>query len=158
MEPTDWLAVAEIYRQGIETGNATFQQTIPTWDEWNNAHAVNCRLVAEVGNEIAGWAALSSVSARAVYSGVAEVSVYIGNNYKGRHVGTLLLQSLISESERNGYWTLQSGIFPENTASISLHKKTGFREIGYREKVSKMKNVWRNTVLFERRSTLTGVE
>jgi len=158
MEPTDWLAVAEIYRQGIETGNATFQQTIPTWDEWNNAHAVNCRLVAEVGNEIAGWAALSSVSARAVYSGVAEVSVYIGNNYKGRHVGTLLLESLISESERNGYWTLQSGIFPENTASISLHKKTGFREIGYREKVSKMKNVWRNTVLFERRSTLTGVE
>jgi len=158
MESTDWLAVAEIYRQGIETGNATFQQTIPTWDEWNNAHAVNCRLVAEVGNEIAGWAALSSVSARAVYSGVAEVSVYIGNNYKGRHVGTLLLQSLISESERNGYWTLQSGIFPENTASISLHKKTGFREIGYREKVSKMKNVWRNTVLFERRSTLTGVE
>ena len=158
MESTDWLAVAEIYRQGFETGNATFQQTIPTWDEWNNAHAVNCRLVAEVGNEIAGWAALSSVSARAVYSGVAEVSVYIGNNYKGRHVGTLLLQSLISESERNGYWTLQSGIFPENTASISLHKKTGFREIGYREKVSKMKNVWRNTVLFERRSTLTGVE
>ena len=158
MEPSDWLAVAEIYKQGIETGNATFQQSIPTWEEWNAAHVPNCRIVAEADNVIAGWAALSLVSARAVYSGVAEVSVYVGNKYKGQHIGLTLLESIIAESERNGFWTLQSGIFPENTASIAIHKKTGFREIGYREKVANMKNVWRNTVLFERRSTVTGVE
>jgi len=158
MEPSDWLAVADIYKQGIETGNATFQQSIPTWEEWNAAHVLNCRLVAETDNMIAGWAALSLVSARAVYSGVAEVSVYVGNKYKGQHIGTTLLESIISESERCGFWTLQSGIFPENIASIAIHKKTGFREIGYREKVANLKNVWKNTVLFERRSTVTGVE
>jgi len=158
MEPSDWNKVAEIYKQGIETGNATFQQTIPTWQEWNAAHVLNCRIVAEVGNVIAGWAALSLVSARAVYSGVAEVSVYVGNKHKGQHIGTSLLESMIEESERHGFWTLQSGIFPENNASIAIHKKTGFREIGYREKVANMKNVWRNTILFERRSSVTGVE
>jgi len=114
--------------------------------------------VAEVENEIAGWAALSSVSARAVYSGVAEVSVYVGCKFRGHHIGTTLLDSIIHESECRGYWTLQSGILIENLASIALHKKSGFREIGYREKVAKMNNVWRNTILFERRSTLTGME
>jgi len=158
MLATDWEMVADIYKQGIETGNATFQQTVPTWKEWNAAHILNCRIVAEVDNEIAGWAALSSVSARAVYSGVAEVSVYVGKKHRGQHVGTTLLKSIITESERQGFWTLQSGIFPENKASIAIHKKSGFREIGYREKVAKLKNVWENTILFERRSTVTGVE
>lgn len=158
MSATDWPKVADIYKQGIETGNATFQQTIPTWEEWNTAHVLNCRIVAVVDNEIAGWAALSSVSARDVYSGVAEVSVYVADKYRGEHIGSTLLESIITESEHYGFWTLQSGIFPENTASIAIHKKSGFREIGYREKVASMNNVWRNTVLFERRSTVAGVE
>ena len=158
MKATDWMSVAEIYKEGIETGNATFQQIVPTWEEWNAAHVLDCRIVAEVDNEISGWAALSSVSARAVYSGVAEVSVYVGNKYREQQIGTKLLESIIHESECHGYWTLQSGIFPENSASIAIHKKSGFREIGYREKVAKMNNVWRNTILFERRSTVTGVE
>ena len=158
MLATDWEMVADIYKQGIETGNATFQQTVPTWKEWNAAHILNCRIVAEVDNEIAGWAALSSVSARAVYAGVAEVSIYVANKYRGNQIGTTLLESIITESERQGFWTLQSGIFPENKASIAIHKKSGFRKIGYREKVAKLKNVWENTILFERRSTVTGVE
>ena len=158
MTASDWMSVAEIYKQGIDTGNATFQQTVPTREEWNTAHISDCRIVAIVDNEIAGWAALSSVSARAVYSGVAEVSVYVGNKYRGQQIGTKLLESIIHESECHGYWTLQSGILTENSASIALHKKSGFREIGYREKVAKMNNVWRNTILFERRSTVTGVE
>jgi len=157
MVPADWSKVADIYKQGIETGNATFQQFIPSWEEWNSAHVLNCRIVAEVDNEIAGWAALSSVSARAVYSGVAEVSVYVADKHRGQHIGTTLLESIIAESERHGFWTLQSGIFPENTASIAIHIKSGFREIGVREKVANMNNVWRNTVLFERRSTVTGI-
>ena len=158
MKATDWMSVAEIYKEGIETGIATFQQIVPTWEEWNAAHVLDCRIVAEIDNEISGWAALSSVSARAVYSGVAEVSVYVGNKYREQQIGTKLLESIIHESECHGYWTLQSGIFPENSASIAIHKKSGFREIGYREKVAKMNNVWRNTILFERRSTVTGVE
>jgi len=158
MLPTDWEMVADIYKQGIETGNATFQQTVPSRDEWNAAHIINCRMVAEADKEIAGWAALSSVSSRAVYAGVAEVSIYVANKYRGNQIGTTLLESIITESERQGFWTLQSGIFPENKASIAIHKKSGFREIGYREKVAKLKNVWENTILFERRSTVTGVE
>jgi len=158
MLATDWEMVADIYKQGIETGNATFQQTVPSRDEWNAAHIINCRMVAEADKEIAGWAALSSVSSRAVYAGVAEVSIYVANKYRGNQIGTTLLESIITESERQGFWTLQSGIFPENKASIAIHKKSGFREIGYREKVAKLKNVWENTILFERRSTVTGVE
>ena len=158
MLATDWEMVADIYKQGIETGNATFQQTVPSRDEWNAAHIINCRMVAEADKENAGWAALSSVSSRAVYAGVAEVSIYVANKYRGNQIGTTLLESIITESERQGFWTLQSGIFPENKASIAIHKKSGFREIGYREKVAKLKNVWENTILFERRSTVTGVE
>ena len=130
MSATDWRFVAEIYKQGIDTGMATFQQIVPSWEEWDHSHVVSCRIVAEVDNVIAGWAALSSVSARAVYSGVAEVSVYVGNKYRGQHIGTALLEAIIHESESHGFWTLQSGILPENTASIALHKKSGFREIG----------------------------
>ena len=156
--PSDWVQVAEIYKQGIETGNATFQQTIPTWDEWNNAHVVNCRIVAVVDNHVAGWAALSAVSSRPVYAGVAEVSVYVGTAYRGLQIGTKLLEAIISESESKGFWTLQSGVLIENFASIAIHKKSGFREIGYRERVGKMNNTWRNTVLLERRSLVTGID
>ena len=158
MQPTDWPQVAEIYKQGIETGNATFQQTIPSWEEWNMSHAASCRIVAEVDYEITGWAALSDVSSRAVYAGVAEVSVYVKSNHRGLQIGTKLLQAIISESESIGFWTLQSGILIENSASIALHKKSGFREIGYREKVAKMNNVWRDTVLLERRSNIVGID
>ena len=155
---SDWTSVAEIYKQGIETGNATFQQTIPSWDEWNKAHINTCRLIIEVDNEVAGWAALSAVSSRPVYAGIAEVSVYVGSKYRGQQIGTKLLEAIISESESKGFWTLQAGIFPENQASIAIHKKAGFREIGYREKVGKMKDVWRSTVLLERRSTIIGID
>jgi len=158
MQPTDWAKVAEIYKQGIETGNATFQETIPTWDEWNIAHIGSCRMVAVVDDEIAGWVALSAVSNRPVYAGVAEVSVYVGSKHRGQKIGTKLLEAIIPESENNGFWTLQAGIFPENIPSITVHMKAGFREIGYREKVAKMKNVWRNTVLLERRSSVAGID
>lgn len=158
MTATDWTSVAEIYKQGIETGNATFQQAIPAWEDWNNGHVSSCRIVVEVDNEVAGWAALSAVSSRPVYAGVAEVSVYVGSKYRGLQLGTKLLDKMITESESQGFWTLQAGIFPENKASIAIHRKSGFREIGYREKVAKMNTVWRNTVLMERRSTVAGIE
>ena len=158
MTSSDWTSVAEIYKQGIETGNATFQQTIPSWDEWNKSHISTCRLIIEVDNEVTGWAALSAVSSRPVYAGIAEVSVYVGSKYRGQQIGTKLLEAIISESESKGFWTLQAGIFPENQASIAIHKKAGFREIGYREKVGKMKDVWRSTVLLERRSTIIGID
>lgn len=158
MTATDWTSVAEIYKQGIETGNATFQQAIPAWEDWNNGHVSSCRIVVEVDNEVAGWAALSAVSSRPVYAGVAEVSVYVGSKYRGLQLGTKLLDKMITESESQGFWTLQAGIFPENKVSIAIHKKSGFREIGYREKVAKMNTIWRNTVLMERRSTVAGIE
>lgn len=158
MTSGDWTRVAEIYKEGIETGNATFQQTIPAWDDWNNGHVNKCRIVAEVDNELAGWVALSAVSGRCVYAGVAEVSVYVGNKFRGQKIGSKLLEKLISESESNGFWTLQAGIFTENAASITVHKNAGFREVGYREKIGKMNNIWRNTVLLERRSSIVGVE
>lgn len=153
----DWQSVEEIYKQGIETGNATFQQNTPDWDEWDKGHVNLCRFVAVSDGEIIGWAALSPVSSRCVYGGVAEVSIYISNKAKGQKVGTKLLGYLITESEKNNFWTLQSGIFPENTASIRLHESLGFRMIGYREKIGCMNGIWRDTVLMERRSTKVGV-
>lgn len=158
MNATDWIRVAEIYKEGIETGNATFQQSIPTWEDWNKGHISVCRIVAEVNHDIVGWAALSAVSSRAVYAGVAEISVYVGNKYRGQQIGTKLLEAIIVESEANSFWTLQSGIFPENKSSIAIHIKQGFREIGYREKVAKMNQMWRDTILMERRSTVAGIE
>ncbi|MCI1265040.1 MAG: GNAT family N-acetyltransferase [Saprospiraceae bacterium] len=158
MKAADWTNVAEIYRQGIETGNATFQQEIPTWDDWNNGHIKSCRIVAEIDNEIVGWAALTAVSGRCVYAGVAEVSVYISNNYRGQKIGTKLLDKLIAESENEKLWTLQAGIFPENIASLKIHEDLGFRKIGHREKIGKMNGIWRDTVLLERRSKVIGID
>ena len=152
MELRDWDAVREIYLEGIATGNATFETHAPEYDDWNAAHLESCRLVARDGDRIAGWAALSPVSRRAVYRGVAEVSVYVSTADHGKGVGRSLLLRLIDESEHHGIWTLQAGIFPENTASIELHKRCGFREVGRRERIGKLKGVWRDVVLMERRS------
>ena len=124
MLPQHWEAVKTIYEEGIATGNATFQTTAPSWQEWDNAHVKSCRIIATENNEVLGWAALTPVSSRCVYEGVAEVSVYVAANVRGKNIGSLLLQALINESEQNGIWTLQSGIFPENKASISMHEKT----------------------------------
>jgi len=155
--PTHWAAVKNIYEQGIATGNATFETTAPTWDNWDKSHLTTCRLVAVEATMVIGWAALSPVSSRCLYGGVAEISVYIATEARGNGIGNLLLQHLIIESEKAGLWTLQSGIFPENTASLHLHQKNGFRIIGYREKIGKMGNSWRNNVLLERRSTIIGL-
>ena len=154
----DWDQVAEIFRQGIETGNATFETQIPSWDKWDLTHVQSCRIVATIENVVVGWAALIPVSARKVYAGVGEVSIYISNKYKGLKIGTRLLKKLIEESETEGFWTLQAGIFPENTASIQLHQNHGFRIIGYREKIGLMSGIWRDTILLERRSKKIGTQ
>jgi len=153
----DWPSVAEIYKEGIETGNATFENAVPTWDQWDSGHLNTCRIVATVNGEVSGWAALSKVSGRCVYAGVAEVSIYVAARYAGHKIGTRLLEELIAESESHGFWTLQAGIFPENTASLRLHEKLGFRVVGYREKIGKMNTLWRDTVLLERRSKKIGI-
>lgn len=169
MSPELWPAVREIYREGIATGNATFETELPDWEKWHDSHRSNCRLVAlepEMavadslvplhGQAVLGWAALSPVSNRRVYAGVAEVSVYVAAAARGRGVGKALLQALIQESEINGIWTLQAGIFPENAASISLHKSCGFREVGVRRSIGKLGDTWRDVLLLERRSSKAG--
>jgi len=154
----DYPSVKLIYEQGISTGNATFETQAPPWETWDKNHLTKGRIVSlNENNEVVGWAALTAVSGRCVYSGVAELSVYIHVNARKQGIGKMLLTELILESERQNIWTLQAGIFPENIASIELHKHCGFRQIGYHEKIGKMKGVWRDTVLMERRSTLVGI-
>ena len=157
MLPADWEAVKQIYEEGIATGNATFQQQAPNWEEWNNDHLSHSRIIAKEDGTILGWAALTGVSGRCVYAGVAEVSVYVSDKARGKGVGKKLLQKLIEESEINNLWTLQAGIFPENIASIKIHEACGFRTIGKRERIGKMNNVWRDTLLLERRSDKVGI-
>lgn len=152
-----WHEVKRIYEEGIVTGNTTFQTAAPEWKEWDNAHLAICRLVAIENNEVLGWAALTPVSGHCVYAGVAEVSVYVAAAERGKGVGKQLLQVLINESEQHNLWTLQAGVFPENTASIKLHEACSFRIIGTREKIGKMSGVWRDTVLLERRSETIGI-
>jgi len=152
-----WPSVKAIYEYGIATGHATFQTFAPPWGEWDKAHVKTCRLVAADNGKVFGWAALTAVSGRCVYAGVGEVSVYVDESARGKGVGKALLNELIRESELNNFWTLQAGIFPENTASIKLHESTGFRIIGKREKIGQMNGVWRDTILLERRSTRVGV-
>jgi phosphinothricin acetyltransferase len=149
--------VARIYLEGIASGHATFQTEAPDWQEWNKAHLSHSRFAAIENNNVTGWAALTPVSGRCVYAGVAEVSVYVAAAHRGKGIGHLLMQKLVSESEANNIWTLQSGIFPENSASIELHYKNGFRLVGTREKIGKMKGAWRDTVILERRSKVTGI-
>lgn len=157
MNPSDWDAVSRIYEEGIKTGFATFETSIPSYESWNAAHMTSCRIVATEDENVLGWAALSPVSSRCVYGGVAEVSVYIAANSRGKGAGKLLMNSLIKESEADGIWTLQSGIFPENEGSIRLHEKVGFRFIGKRERVGKLNNEWKDNLLFERRSKTVGI-
>jgi L-amino acid N-acyltransferase YncA len=157
MRRDDWPAVRNIYSEGIATGNATFETEIPEWSKWDQSHLQDCRLIAQDSEQILGWAALSPISSRHVYSGVAEVSVYVAAETRGRGVGKMLLQSLVEHSERCGMWTLQAGIFPENAASIALHKSCGFREVGLRRKLGQRGGVWRDVLLLERRSSTLGV-
>lgn len=155
--PEHWPRVAEIYREGIETGNGSFETTVPAWPEWDAAHRSDCRLILRLAGEIAGWVALSPVSRRAVYRGVAEVSIYVAESARGRGVGRALLAALVEASEGSGIWTLQSGTFPENEASIALHKSLGFREVGRRERIGRREGVWRDVILLERRSGCAGI-
>jgi phosphinothricin acetyltransferase len=175
MSVDHWPAVREIYGQGIATGNATFETELPQWEKWDSTHCKNCRLIAlesvvpeSIEDETAellispgkltvlGWAALSPVSSRRVYAGVAEVSVYVAAAARGRGVGKALLEALVRESEVNGIWTLQAGIFPENLASIALHKSFGFRDVGARCRIGKLGETWRDVFLLERRSSTVG--
>jgi len=156
-DPEDYPFVKTIYQQGIDTGNATFQRTAKSWDEWDNSMLDHSRIVAVENDNILGWAALSPISSREVYSGVAEVSVYVSRSAQGKGLGQRLLSQLIVESENNNIWTLQAGIFPENIGSLTLHKNNGFRQLGIREKLGEMNNVWRDVVLIERRSKVAGV-
>lgn len=172
MQAGDYDEVRRIYEEGIASGDATFETQAPSWEAWDAGHVRTCRLVARQadsgthgpGNESAGgrrvlgWAALSPVSTRCVYSGVAEVSVYVAGTARGQGVGKALLKELIRESEAAGFWTLQAGIFPENVASLALHKGLGFREVGLRERIGQMNGRWRDTLLLERRSQVVGAE
>lgn len=157
MEVIDWPAVAEIYAEGIATGDATFQQTVPSWEEWDAAHMKACRIAAKFDSAVSGWAALTPVSGRCVYAGVAEVSVYVSARFRGKSLGKQLLQHLVVASERESIWTLQAGIFPENLASLAIHEQFGFRIVGKRERIGKMHGRWRDTILLERRSVTVGL-
>jgi L-amino acid N-acyltransferase YncA len=148
----DWPVVARIYREGIETGNATFETEVPTWEEWDATHLAKHRLVAERDGQVVGWIALMPVSARECYTGVAEVSVYVTEEARGTGVGTLLLGAVIESSERGGIWTVQTGVFPENEASLQLLRRFGFQIVGIRERIGRLHGIWRDVVLLERRS------
>jgi phosphinothricin acetyltransferase len=157
MQASDWPAVREIYREGIDTGNATFQTEVPEWSEWDAGHLGHCRLVARSGNGVGGWAALSPVSRRECYRGVAEVSIYIAEAHREQGLGRHLLAALVTESETHGIWTLQAAIFPENRASLALHERLGFRTVGTRQRIAQRGGVWRDTVTIERRSKMVGL-
>jgi L-amino acid N-acyltransferase YncA len=157
MRPEDWPAVRAIYLEGIATGNATFEEAAPEWDKWNAGHLACARIVARPDTgDVLGWAALSAVSSRSVYAGVAEVSVYVAERARGRGIGSQLMSRLIADSEAAGIWTLQAGIFPENVGSIALHQRSGFRMVGRRERLGQMNGRWRDVVLLERRSAVAG--
>jgi len=157
MQPEHWPAVRAIYLEGIATGNATFEQTAPDWEKWDEGHLPGARIVARTDDrDVLGWAALSVVSSRCVYAGVAEVSIYVAQHARGLGVGRKLLARLIADSETAGIWTLQAGIFPENVASIALHRGAGFRVVGHRERLGQMNGQWRDVVLMERRSSAAG--
>jgi L-amino acid N-acyltransferase YncA len=157
MEDSDSVLVLEIYRMGIETKNSTFEINVPSWQEWKVNHLDHSRFVAEIEGVVAGWVALSPVSKRDAYKGVAEISVYVHRAARGMGLGTLLMKKVIDSSEDNGIWTLSAVVFPENKASVLLHRKHGFRVIGTREKISLIDGIWRDTVLLERRSKKLGV-
>ena len=159
LQAVHWPQVAAIYQDGIATKIATFQDEVPTWEQWDKGHSKACRIIAKRGDEVLGWAALTPVSDRCVYAGVANVSIYIGQPYKHQGVGKALMRELIRQSEEAGFWTLESKIIAENTASLALHAACGFRLVGTREKLGKMDTgIWHDVVLVERRSQIVGLD
>ena len=160
MKSVDYPSVSRIFTQGIETGNATYDTSAAVWEDWDAKHLMHSRWVVKSANEgsVLGWAALSPVSSRVVFSGVAELSIYVDTDYLGKGMGNALMEAVVASSEENGIWMLQSGIFPENQASIGMHEKFGFRLVGRRERIGKMANgIWRDIVLLERRSLIVGL-
>jgi len=159
MIPDDWPAVREVYRQGIDTGDATFEREVPDWAAWDARRHSKCRFVAESDGTVVGFACVSPSSKRAVYAGVCEVMVYVAEGHRGQGIGSLLMTSMVEATEAEGIWMLQAGIFPENVASIRAHERVGFRVVGTRERIGRFHDGrWRDTVLMERRSAVTGLE
>lgn len=160
MKKEDWDQVANIYMDGVKTARATFVEEVPVWENWNKGHVTSCRLVARSGKDVLGWVALSPTSTRFAYRGVAEVSIYVGEKYRGMGVGEALMKRVIECSEQNGFWTLESLVISENKGSIELHKKCGFRVLGVREKPGKMAStgIWYDVTIMERRSKEVGID
>jgi len=158
MKPDDWEQVRAIYEEGIRSGNATFETTAPDWEQWDQAHLPFCRLVARRAGAVVGWAAVTPVSARKAYAGVAEVSLYVSEQARGKGIGAALQVELTRQSEAHGIWTLQGVVFAENAPSLALLKKCGFREVGRRERISQLEGRWRDTILLERRSPVVGMD
>ena len=154
---TDSKEVLEIYEYGLEGRNATFETRVPTWEEWNNKFHSHSRLAFIKDHKVVGWAGITPFSSREVYRGVAEVSIYVHPDHSGKGIGHRLMEALIQSSEKNGIWTLFSSVFPENQATISLHIKSGFRLMGRRERIAKLDGIWRDTLIFERRSKKAGI-
>ena len=153
MEPGDWPTVRTIYEAGIASGNATFETSAPSWEDWDRRHLADHRLVAtDADGRVVGWAALSPVSDRCAYTGVAENSVYVDPEHHRRGTGSILLHALVARAEDSGLWTIQTGIFPDNIASLTVHERAGFRQVGHRERIGQLDGVWRDTILLERRS------
>ena len=151
LDPDDYPAVAAIFAEGVATGLATFETAVPHWDEWDASHLPAHRFVAELDGEVVGWCAVVPYSRRAVYRGVGEESVYVAERARGRGVGRALLEAVIESGRAGGLWTLQAGIFPDNGASLALHRAVGFREVGVRERIGRLHGVWRDVVLLELR-------
>ena len=151
LDPSDYPAVAAVFAEGIATGRATFETVVPSWEEWDAAHLPEHRLVAELDGEVVGWVAVVPYSRRAVYRGVGEESVYVAERARGRGVGRALLEAVIESARAGGLWTLQAGIFPDNTPSLELHRRLGFRQVGVRERIGRLGGVWRDVVLLELR-------
>ncbi len=156
LRPDDWAEVARIYAEGIATGTATFETEVPSRDDWDGSHLREHRLVAEDGGQVAGWIALAPVSRRPCYAGVAEISLYVGEEARGKGVGALLLAAVVESAERAGIWTLQTSVFPENAPSLALLRRFGFRVVGIRERIGQLHGVWRDTILVERRSEVVS--
>lgn len=158
MSRDDWPAVERIYAEGIATGDATFETATPSWAEFDRGRLDQHRFVAAEGDRIVGWAALAPTSSRACYAGVVEHSVYVSEGSRGRGVGRALLEELLRSADAAGIWTIQTSVFPENTASVRLHERVGFRVVGRRERIAELAGVWRDTLLLERRSHVLGSE
>jgi phosphinothricin acetyltransferase len=156
LRPDDWPEVARIFEEGIATGNATFETEVPSWEEWDGAHLAEHRFVAELDGRVCGWIAAVPVSPRRCYAGVAELSVYVGEEARGQGVGAELLAAAVESSERAGIWTLQTGVFPENSASLALLGRFGFRAIGTQERIGRLHDIWRDVLLLERRSEVVA--